>query len=70
MDQKMDAVLRVLMEQFPPKPELTSQPSIRRVTIQKCMGASIDEGPWCHGESDVGYDDIITKGGLKEQEFI
>lgn len=45
MDQKMDAVLRVLMEQFPPKPELTSQPSIRRVTIQKCMGASIDEGP-------------------------
>ncbi|XP_028287770.1 potassium voltage-gated channel subfamily KQT member 1 [Parambassis ranga] len=44
MDQKMDSVLRVLMEQFPPKPELTSKPSIRRVTIQKCVGASIDEG--------------------------
>ncbi|KAI3371116.1 hypothetical protein L3Q82_023754 [Scortum barcoo] len=45
MDQKMDSVLRILMEQFPPKPELMSKPSIRRVTIQKCMGASIDEGP-------------------------
>ncbi|XP_070763532.1 potassium voltage-gated channel subfamily KQT member 1 [Enoplosus armatus] len=45
MDQKMDSVLRILMEQFPPKPELTSKPSIRRVTIQKCMGGSIDEVP-------------------------
>ncbi|XP_044050327.1 potassium voltage-gated channel subfamily KQT member 1 isoform X3 [Siniperca chuatsi] len=45
MDQKMDSVLRILMEQFPPKPELTSKPSIRRVTIQKRMGVSIDEGP-------------------------
>ncbi|XP_071349451.1 potassium voltage-gated channel subfamily KQT member 1 isoform X2 [Trachinotus anak] len=45
MDQKMDSVLQILMEQFPPKPELTSKPSIRRVTIQKCMDASIDEGP-------------------------
>ncbi|XP_029378405.1 potassium voltage-gated channel subfamily KQT member 1 [Echeneis naucrates] len=45
MDQKMDSVLHILMAQFPPKPELTSKPSIRRVTIQKCMGASIDEGP-------------------------
>ncbi|KAM9854636.1 potassium voltage-gated channel subfamily KQT member 1 [Aulostomus maculatus] len=45
MDQKMDCVLRILKEQFPPKPELTSKPSIRRVTIQKCMGVSIDEGP-------------------------
>ncbi|XP_051237485.1 potassium voltage-gated channel subfamily KQT member 1 isoform X3 [Dicentrarchus labrax] len=45
MDQKMDSVLQILMEQFPPKPELTSKPSIRRVTIQKCMGVSIDEGP-------------------------
>ncbi|XP_069018426.1 potassium voltage-gated channel subfamily KQT member 1 [Embiotoca jacksoni] len=45
MDQKMDSVLRILMEQFPPKPELMSKPSIRRVTIQKRMGASIDEGP-------------------------
>ncbi|XP_035499035.2 potassium voltage-gated channel subfamily KQT member 1 [Scophthalmus maximus] len=45
MDTKMDSVLRILMEQFPPKPELTSRPSIRRVTIQKCMGASMDEGP-------------------------
>nr|XP_046251325.1 potassium voltage-gated channel subfamily KQT member 1 isoform X2 [Scatophagus argus] len=45
MDQKMDSVLRILMEQFPPQPELTSKPSIRRVTIQKRMGASIDEGP-------------------------
>ncbi|XP_054589534.1 potassium voltage-gated channel subfamily KQT member 1 [Nothobranchius furzeri] len=45
MDRKMDAVLRILMEQFPPKPDLTSKPSIRRVTIQKRMGASIDEGP-------------------------
>ncbi|XP_039663671.1 potassium voltage-gated channel subfamily KQT member 1 isoform X2 [Perca fluviatilis] len=43
MDQKMDSVLRILMEQFPPKPELISKPSIRRVTIQKRMGASIDE---------------------------
>lgn len=45
MDKKMDSVLRILLEQFPPKPELTSQPSIRRVTIQKRMGISIDEGP-------------------------
>lgn len=45
MDRKMDSVLRILLEQFPPKPELTSQPSIRRVTIQKHMGISIDEGP-------------------------
>ncbi len=45
MDQKMDSVLRILTEQFPPQPELTSKPSIRRVTIQKRMGASIDEGP-------------------------
>lgn len=48
MDKKMDSVLRILLEQFPPKPELTSQPSIRRVTIQKRMGVSIDEGPWCN----------------------
>lgn len=45
MDQKMDSVLRILMQQFPPKLELMSKPSIRRVTIQKRMGASIDEGP-------------------------
>ncbi|KAK2917604.1 hypothetical protein Q8A73_004350 [Channa argus] len=45
MDKKMDSILRILMEQFPPKLELTSKPSIRRVTIQKRMGASIDEGP-------------------------
>uniref|UniRef100_A0A3P8VMA9 Potassium voltage-gated channel subfamily KQT member 1 n=1 Tax=Cynoglossus semilaevis TaxID=244447 RepID=A0A3P8VMA9_CYNSE len=45
MDQKMDSVLRILMQQFPPKPELTSRPSLRRVTIQKCMGTSMDEGP-------------------------
>ncbi|XP_072242349.1 potassium voltage-gated channel subfamily KQT member 1 [Leuresthes tenuis] len=45
MDQKMDSVLRVLAEQFPPKPELTSKPSIRRVTIQKRTAASIDEVP-------------------------
>ncbi|XP_051916732.1 potassium voltage-gated channel subfamily KQT member 1 isoform X1 [Hippocampus zosterae] len=45
MDQKMDSVLRILSEQFRPKPELISRPSIRRVTIQKRMGASIDEGP-------------------------
>ncbi|XP_062245969.1 potassium voltage-gated channel subfamily KQT member 1 [Platichthys flesus] len=45
MDQKMDSVLRILKEQFSPKPELRSKPSIRRVTIQKCMGASIDDGP-------------------------
>ncbi|XP_031727077.1 potassium voltage-gated channel subfamily KQT member 1 isoform X1 [Anarrhichthys ocellatus] len=43
MDQNMNSILRILMEQFPPKPELTSQPSIRRVTIQKRMGISIDE---------------------------
>lgn len=45
MDRKMDAVLQILMEQFPPKPDLTPRPSIRRVTIQKRMGASIDEVP-------------------------
>ncbi|XP_030587408.1 potassium voltage-gated channel subfamily KQT member 1 [Archocentrus centrarchus] len=45
MDQKMDSVLRILLEQFPPKAELTSKPSIRRVTIQKRMGGSTDEGP-------------------------
>lgn len=41
----MDSVLRILREQFPPQPELSSKPSIRRVTIQKRMGVSIDEGP-------------------------
>ncbi|XP_042079121.1 potassium voltage-gated channel subfamily KQT member 1 isoform X1 [Haplochromis burtoni] len=45
MDEKMDSVLRILLEQFPPKVELTSKPSIRRVTIQKRMGGSTDEGP-------------------------
>ncbi|XP_061629569.1 potassium voltage-gated channel subfamily KQT member 1 isoform X3 [Phyllopteryx taeniolatus] len=45
MDQKIDSVLQILTEQFPPKPELASRPSIRRVTIQKLMGDSIDEGP-------------------------
>uniref|UniRef100_A0A3B3H9A7 Potassium voltage-gated channel subfamily KQT member 1 n=1 Tax=Oryzias latipes TaxID=8090 RepID=A0A3B3H9A7_ORYLA len=45
MDLKMDSVLRILKEQFPPKQELTSKPSIRRVTIQKRSGASIDEVP-------------------------
>lgn len=45
MDQKMESVLRILTEQFPPKPELTSRPSLRRVTIQKRMGTSTDEGP-------------------------
>ncbi|XP_007546809.1 potassium voltage-gated channel subfamily KQT member 1 [Poecilia latipinna] len=45
MDRKMDSILRILTEQFPPKPDLTSKPSIRRVTIQKRMGASIDEAP-------------------------
>ncbi|XP_049579591.1 potassium voltage-gated channel subfamily KQT member 1 isoform X2 [Syngnathus scovelli] len=44
MDQKMDSVLRMLTEQFLPKPEIISRPSIRRVTIQKRMGVSIDEG--------------------------
>ncbi|XP_061533956.1 potassium voltage-gated channel subfamily KQT member 1 isoform X1 [Phycodurus eques] len=45
MDQKIDSVLQILTEQFPPKPELASRPSIRGVTIQKLMGDSIDEGP-------------------------
>ncbi|KAG7523130.1 potassium voltage-gated channel subfamily KQT member 1-like [Solea senegalensis] len=45
MDRKMDSVLQILMKQFPPKSELTSKPSIHRVTIQKCMGTSMDEGP-------------------------
>ncbi|XP_034541358.1 potassium voltage-gated channel subfamily KQT member 1 isoform X2 [Notolabrus celidotus] len=44
MDQKMDSVLQILMEQFQPKPEILSKPSLRRVTIQKRMGVSIDEG--------------------------
>lgn len=69
MDEKMDSVLRILLEQFPPKVELTSKPSIRRVTIQKRMGGSTDEGPWCRRAARVGYDDVITKGQLKEQEF-
>ncbi|XP_054476049.1 potassium voltage-gated channel subfamily KQT member 1 [Anoplopoma fimbria] len=43
MDNNMNSILRILMEQFPPKPVLTTTPSIRRVTIQKRMGASIDE---------------------------
>lgn len=45
MDKKMDSVLKILRDQFLPKPELTSKPSIRRVTIQKRMGTSMDEGP-------------------------
>ncbi|XP_062277023.1 potassium voltage-gated channel subfamily KQT member 1 [Scomber scombrus] len=45
MDKKMDSVLKILRDQFLPKPELTSKPSIRRVTIQKRMGISMDEGP-------------------------
>ncbi|KAM3870377.1 potassium voltage-gated channel subfamily KQT member 1 [Diretmus argenteus] len=51
MDQKMDSVLQMLMEQFKPKPELSPKAelspksSIRRVTIQKRMGISMDEGP-------------------------
>ncbi|XP_068459093.1 potassium voltage-gated channel subfamily KQT member 1 [Clinocottus analis] len=44
MDQNMNSILRILMEQFPPKPVLTSTPSIRRVTIQNRKGASIDDG--------------------------
>ncbi|CAJ1056200.1 potassium voltage-gated channel subfamily KQT member 1 isoform X2 [Xyrichtys novacula] len=44
MDQKMDSVLQILMEQFQPKVEMATKPFIRRVTIQKRMGASIDEG--------------------------
>lgn len=59
MEQKMDSVLRILMEQFPPKSELTSKPSIRRVTIQKRMGASVDEAPWSYGD---GCDHVITRG--------
>ncbi|XP_068595324.1 potassium voltage-gated channel subfamily KQT member 1 [Brachionichthys hirsutus] len=45
MDKKMDSVLRILTEQFPSQPALTAKPSVRRVTIQKRMGTSIDEGP-------------------------
>ncbi|XP_077453563.1 potassium voltage-gated channel subfamily KQT member 1 [Stigmatopora argus] len=45
MDQKMESVLRILTDQFVHKPELVSRSSIRRVTIQKRMGVSIDEGP-------------------------
>ncbi|XP_065813075.1 potassium voltage-gated channel subfamily KQT member 1 isoform X2 [Labrus bergylta] len=44
MDQKMDSVLQILMEQFHPKPEMMTRPSLRRVTIQKQMGVSMDEG--------------------------
>nr|XP_040019630.1 potassium voltage-gated channel subfamily KQT member 1 isoform X1 [Gasterosteus aculeatus aculeatus] len=43
MDQNMNSILRILVEQFPPKPELTYKPSMRRVTIQKRMGASVDD---------------------------
>ncbi|KAL3061198.1 hypothetical protein OYC64_009406 [Pagothenia borchgrevinki] len=42
MEQKMDSVLRILMQQFPPRPELKSTPSIRRVTIQNRKGNGDD----------------------------
>lgn len=61
MDRKMDSILRILMEQFPPKSELMAKPSIRRVTIQKRMGASIDEGPWCHKITPLGMDMSLPK---------
>lgn len=46
MDRKMDSVLKILMEQFPPQPQLMSQPSFRRVTIQERRSTSIDNGLW------------------------
>ncbi|KAK5927683.1 hypothetical protein CgunFtcFv8_012815 [Champsocephalus gunnari] len=42
MEQKMDSVLRILVQQFPPRPELKSTPSIRRVTIQNRKGNGDD----------------------------
>lgn len=62
MDMKMDSILQILTEQFPPKSELTTKPSIRRVTIQKRMGASIDEGPWCHRDYCTGYGNVTAEG--------
>ncbi|XP_053741966.1 potassium voltage-gated channel subfamily KQT member 1 isoform X1 [Synchiropus splendidus] len=44
MDHKLDCILRILRDQFAPKPELTPTPSFRRVTIQKRRGTSIDDG--------------------------
>lgn len=69
MDRKMDSILRILMEQFPPKSELMAKPSIRRVTIQKRMGGSIDEGPWCHRDHHSGCGRVITQGQLRMQKF-
>ncbi|XP_056272476.1 potassium voltage-gated channel subfamily KQT member 1 isoform X3 [Pseudoliparis swirei] len=43
MDRSMNSILRILVEQFPPKPRLTSAPSVRRVTIQNRKGASVDD---------------------------
>ena len=67
MEQKMDSVLRILMQQFPPRPELKSTPSIRRVTIQnrKVNGDDL----WCRSEGHTGNDGLVNKGGLKEKEL-
>ncbi|KAM9754263.1 potassium voltage-gated channel subfamily KQT member 1 [Menidia menidia] len=45
MDQKVDSVLRLLAEQFPPRQEPASKPSFRRATLQRRMGVSVDVVP-------------------------
>uniref|UniRef100_A0A8B9J4K4 Potassium voltage-gated channel subfamily KQT member 1 n=1 Tax=Astyanax mexicanus TaxID=7994 RepID=A0A8B9J4K4_ASTMX len=44
MDQKVENILKILVEQFQPKPELLQKPSHSRVTVMKRLGVSMDEG--------------------------
>lgn len=46
MNQKMEDILKILVEQFKPKPELLHRPALcgSRVTVMKHMGVSMDEG--------------------------
>lgn len=46
MNQKMEDILKILVEHFKPKPELLQKPAqySSRVTVMKHMGVSMDEG--------------------------
>lgn len=46
MNQKMEDILKILVEHFKPKPELLQKPVhySSRVTVMKHMGVSMDEG--------------------------
>ncbi|KAG5274047.1 hypothetical protein AALO_G00158570 [Alosa alosa] len=46
MNQKMEDILKILVEHFKPKPELLQKPAHHssRVTVMKHMGVSMDEG--------------------------